>query len=360
MRIVVLDGYALNPGDLSWSQLEALGPCTIYDRTRPEETVARAADAEIVLTNKTVLSREIIEQLPRLRYIGVLATGYNIVDTAAARRRRIPVTTVPDYATLSVVQMVFAHLLNLTLHVAEHGQGVAEGRWTRNIDFAYWDFPLVELAGLTLGVIGFGRIGRATAKVALALGMKVLAHAPHRAAGGQTFLSASPSSASPSSGAEDVGGFGIETGADKADRAYPATDKNVCPPEQPSPEGVSFVDLDELFRQSDAVSLHCPLTPETQKLVNARLLVLMKPSAYLINTGRGPLVDEAALAEALNAGRLAGAGLDVLSVEPPPADNPLLTAKNCCITPHIAWATRAARQRLLDTAVSNVRAFLTE
>ena len=308
MKIVVLDGYALNPGDLSWAELEALGPCTIYDRTPPKETVARAADAEILLTNKTVLSREIIERLPRLRYIGVLATGYNIVDMAAAGQRNIRVTSVPDYATLSVVQMVFAHLLNLTLHVAEHGRGVAEGRWTRSIDFAYWDFPLVELAGLSFGVVGFGRIGRAVAKVALALGMNVLAY-------------------------------------------------EVSPPALP-PEGVSFVNLEELFRQSDAVSLHCPLTPETQKLVNAQRLAMMKPSAYLINTGRGPLVDEAALAEALEAGRLAGAGLDVLSVEPPPEGNPLLGAKNCCITPHIAWATRAARQRLLSSAVSNVRAFL--
>jgi len=308
MNIVVLDGYTLNPGDLSWAGLEALGPCTVHDRTPASETLARAARGEIVLTNKTALSREIIEQLPRLRYIGVLATGYNVVDVEAARQRNIPVTNVPDYATHSVVQSVFGHLLNLTLHVADHGRGVAAGRWSGSPDFAYWDFPLVELAGLTLGVVGFGRIGRATAEVARAFGMNVLAYDP-------------------------------------------------APAAEP-PEGVRFVGLEELFRQSDAVSLHCPLTPETHQLVNAERLSWMKPSAYLINTARGPLADEAALAEALNSDRLAGAGLDVLASEPPPADNPLLGAKNCCITPHIAWATAAARGRLLETVVANVRAFL--
>lgn len=308
MNIVVLDGYTLNPGDLSWAELESLGTCKIYDRTPAAETIARAADAEIVLTNKVVLSRDVIGQLPRLRYVGVLATGYNIVDVATARERNIVVTNVPDYATTSVVQMVFAHLLNLTLHVAEHGQGVSAGRWTRSKDFAYWDFPLVELAGRTFGIVGLGRIGRAVARVALAMDMNVLAY----------------------------------------DAVPPAS----------APEGVKMVGLEELFRQSDVVSLHCPLTPETNHLVNAERLATMKSSAYLINTGRGPLVDNAALAEALSAGRIAGAGLDVLSVEPPPAENPLLTAKNCCITPHIAWATRAARGRLLDTVVANVRAFL--
>jgi glycerate dehydrogenase len=281
---------------------------TVYDRTPPAETVARAADAEIVLTNKTVLSGEDLRRLPRLRYIGVLATGYNIVDVDAARRRGVPVANVPDYATPSVVQMVFAHLLNLTLHVADHGRSVAAGRWTRSVDFCYWDFPLLELAGMTMGIVGFGRIGRATAAVAGAFGMNVLVY--------------------------DVS----------------------LPPEQPG--GVRFVALEELFRRSDVVSLHCPLTPATEKLINAERLAMMKPSAYLINTGRGPLVDEAALAEALGADRLGGAGLDVLSVEPPPADNPLLGAKNCWITPHIAWATHAARQRMLDIAVANVRAFL--
>ncbi len=312
MNIVVLDGYTLNPGDLSWAALEALGPCTIHDRTPASETLARAAGGEMVLTNKTALPREIIERLPRLRYIGVLATGYNIVDVAAARERNIPVTNVPDYATRSVMQSVFAHLLNLTLHVADHGRGVAEGRWSGSPDFAYWDFPLVELSGLTLGVVGFGRIGRATAEVARAFGMNVLAYDP----------------------------------------APPPVEKMVAP------DGIRFVDLEELFRQSDAVSLHCPLTPETQHLVGAERLSWMKPTAYLINTSRGPLVDETALARALDSERIAGAGLDVLSIEPPPAGNPLLRAKNCCITPHIAWATAAARRRLLDTVVSNIRSFL--
>jgi glycerate dehydrogenase len=294
MRIVVLDGYTLNPGDLSWAGLEALGPCTFYDRTPPAEVVARAAGHEIAIVNKVVLSRAIIEQLPDLRYVGVTATGYNIVDVDAARRRGIVVTNVPSYADSSVAQTVFAHLLNLAQHAAEHGRGVAAGRWTNSPDFCYWDTPLVELAGLTMGIVGFGRIGRATAAIARAFGMKVIAY-------------------------------------------------DVNPAPNP-PADVHFFELDDLFRQSDVVSLHCPLTPATLNLVDARRLALMKPSAYLINTSRGPLVDEAALAEALCADRIAGAGLDVLSTEPPPADNPLLRAKNCCITPHIAWASGAARQ----------------
>lgn len=313
MRIVVLDGYTLNPGDLDWTCLETIAPVTIHDWTPPDQTVARAAEAEIVLTNKTDLSHGVIEQLPRLQYIGVLATGYNVVDLDAARRRNIPVTNVPNYGTPSVAQMVFAHLLNLTQHVADHGRGVSAGRWTESRDFCYWDFPLVELSGRTFGIVGFGRIGRAVATVAQAFGMNVLAYDP-------TSSSQAASSQATS--------------------------------------GVRFVDLDELFGRSDVVSLHCPLTPATDKLVNAERLARMKPSAFLINTGRGPLVDEAALADALNAGRLAGAGLDVLATEPPPADNPLLAARNCCLTPHIAWATTAARQRLLDVAVENVRAFV--
>jgi glycerate dehydrogenase len=311
MNILVLDGYTLNPGDLSWTGLESLGPCTVYDRTPDEDVVARAAESQIVLTNKTGLPRQILQQLPNLRYVGVLATGYDIVDVKAAREQNIPVTNVPKYATTSVVQMVFAHLLNLTLHVADHGRGVAAGRWTQNADFCYWESPLIELAGLTFGVVGFGQIGRAAAEVARAMGMNVLAY--------------------------DVA---------------PPDPKNV------ETDAIRFVGLNDLFRQSDVVSLHCPLRPETQGLVNAERLAMMKPSAFLINTGRGPLVDEQALAEALNAGRIAGAGLDVLSSEPPPANNPLLTARNCCLTPHIAWATKAARQRLLNTAVENVRAFL--
>jgi glycerate dehydrogenase len=308
MNIVVLDGYTLNPGDLTWADLETLGSCTIYDRTPPEKIVERAAHCEILLTNKTVLAKQTLEKLPKLRYIGVLATGYNVVDVAAAKHCGITVANVPTYGTASVAQMVFAHLLNLTQHVADHGRSVAAGDWTRSADFCYWNSPLIELSGQTLGVIGFGRIGRAVATIAKAFGMSVLAH---------DVLSAT------------------------------------------SPvDGVEFVGLEELFRRSDVVSLHCPLTPETKHLVNAERLQWMKPTAFLINTSRGPLIDDQALADALNADRLAGAGIDVVSEEPPPASNPLLKAKHCCITPHIAWATYAARKRLLAVTVANIRGFL--
>jgi glycerate dehydrogenase len=307
MRIVVLDGYTLNPGDLSWDALCALGECMIYDRSPHEAVLPRLQGARIVLTNKTLLSRKILEQLPELKYIGVLATGYNCVDIEAARQRGILVTNVPAYGSASVAQMVFAHLLNLTQRVAYHAQTVAEGRWNCSPDFCYWDYPLVELEGLTLGIVGFGRIGRAAARIAQGFGMRVLV--------------------------TDVGA--VQT-----------------------PEGITAVDLDTLFRHSDVISLHCPLTPQTERLVNRQRLSLVKPSAFLINTSRGGLVDEAALAEALNSGRLAGAGLDVLAVEPPTGGSPLLGAKNCFITPHIAWATRASRARLMETAVENVRAFL--
>ncbi|MEN6492961.1 MAG: D-2-hydroxyacid dehydrogenase [Thermoguttaceae bacterium] len=307
MQIVVLDGYTLNPGDLCWEELKALGATTIYDRSAAEEIVPRAKEAQIVLTNKAVLSREVIGQLPKLKYVGVLATGYNVVDVEAARERGILVANVPTYGSASVAQMVFAHLLNLTQRVAHHALTVAEGRWTKSVDWCYWDYPLVELAGQTMGIVGFGRIGQATARVAVALGMSVV--------------------------------------------AYDAR------PIAPSP-GVRGANLETLFRESDVVSLHCPLTPQTERLINRDRLALMKPSALLINTSRGGLVDEQALADALNHGQLAGAGLDVLSSEPPCAENPLLTAKNCFITPHIAWATRAARQRLLNIVVGNLRTYL--
>jgi glycerate dehydrogenase len=307
MNLVVLDGFTLNPGDLSWEDLQSLGPCAIYDRIPPAELLRRAADADILLTNKVALTAGTIQNLPRLKYIGVLATGTNVVDLAAARARGIPVTNVPAYGTKSVAQLTLALLLELAQHAGHHAQTVHDGRWTRSTDFCYWDFPLIELDGLTLGIVGFGRIGRAVGDLGIAFGMKVLACA--RTAG-------------------------------------------VAPP------CVRFVDLDTLFRESDVVSLHCPLTPQTANLVNARRLSLMKPTAFLLNTSRGPLVDEPALADALNSGRLAGAALDVLSAEPPPADNPLLTARNCLITPHLAWATRAARARLMKIAVENVRAFL--
>ncbi len=312
MKIVVLDGYTLNPGDLEWQALEALGEVTVHERTPKELLLERAAGAEVLLTNKVVLTVEAIAQLPQLRYVGVTATGYNVVDTAAARRHGVAVTNVPAYSTASVAQAVFALLLELTQQVGHHAARVREGAWTASPDFCFWERPLVELDGLTMGLVGFGAIGRRVAALAGAFGLQVLVHTAHP-------------------------------------ERYRGT---------PEADGVRFVGLDELFAASDVVSLHCPLTEATQNLVDARRLALMKPTAYLINTGRGPLIDEAALAAALDAGRLAGAGLDVLSAEPPPAGNPLLQAKNCCITPHIAWATRAARQRLMATAVTNVRAFL--
>lgn len=307
MKIVALDGYTLNPGDLDWEQFKALGDFETHDRTPQAQTVERARDAEVVLTNKTVLDRAVIAALPRLRYIGVLATGYNVVDIKAARERGIPVCNVPEYGTANVAQAAFALLLELTNRTGHHAQTVREGRWTAATDFCYWDFPLVELHGLTLGIVGYGRIGQAVGRIGRAFGMKVLV------------LDAS---ATRISGAE-----------------------------------ARFVDLDTLFRESDVVSLHCPLTPETKELINAARLAQMKPTAFLINTARGGLVNEAALAAALNHGRLAGAGLDVLSIEPPPADNPLLRA-NCIITPHIAWATRDARARLMQVAADNLRAWL--
>jgi len=308
MHMVVLDGYTLNPGDLSWDELRALGPCVIHDRTAPRDVVARAQDAEIVFTNKTPLDRDALQSLPKLRYIGLLATGYNVVDVRFARERNIVVTNIPTYGTRSVAQHVFALLLELAQRVGHHAETVRGGRWSACPDFCYWDDPLIELEGLTMGIVGFGRIGQAVANLADAFGMKTLAH----------------------------------------DLQPPPT----------LPPYARLVDLDTLFAQSDVVSLHCPLTAESAGLVNARRLAMMKSSAFLINTSRGPLVNEADLAAALNAGQIAGAGLDVLAVEPPRADNPLLTARRCYITPHIAWATRAARARLMRVAVENLRAFL--
>ena len=309
-RIVVLDGHTLNPGDLSWAPLEELGRCAIYDRSNPQDVMARSENAEIILVNKIELSSDMIERLSSLKYIGVTATGYNIVDIEAARRRGIPVTNVPTYGTESVAQMVFAHLLNLTQNIAHHAQTVRNGRWCSSEDFCYWDTPLIELSGLTMGIIGFGRIGRATARLALALGMKVIAY-------------------------------------------------DVTPPKN-MPESCRMAKLKDIFRLADVVSLHCPLTPQTQNLVNKQNLALMKKTAFLINTSRGPLIDEQALADALNNSQIAGAGLDVLTAEPPDEQNPLLKARNCHITPHIAWATRAARNRLLTEAVENVAAYLAD
>ncbi len=307
MNIIVLDGYTLNPGDLSWDELKTLGTCQIIDRIAPGEIVPYASRSEIILTNKASLTADHLRQLPRLKYIGVLATGTNLVDLAAARELGIPVTNVPAYSTRSVAQTAIALLLELTHNVGHHSRTVHEGRWTQCRDFAYWDKPLIELDGLTMGIVGYGQTGRAVGDVAAALGMRLL----------------------------------------------------VCNPSpRMLPPLARQVDLETLLRESDVVSLHCPLTPATTNLVNAERLAWMKPTAFLLNTSRGPLVDELALAEALNSGRLAGAGVDVLSAEPPAADNPLLTAKNCFITPHFAWATRAARMRLMQTAVANIRAFL--
>ncbi len=311
-KIVVLDGYTANPGDLDWAALEQFGSLTVHERTPPELVLERAAGAQVLLTNKTVLDRRIIGALAELKYIGVLATGINVVDVAAARERGIPVTNVPGYGTRSVAQMVFALLLEMTQQVGHHARLVRYGAWSRSPDFCFWDRPLVELDGLTMGVVGFGAIGRQVTQLARAFGMRVLVHTGH-----------------PEKYREGFAGQGVE-----------------------------FVDLERLFTESDVISLHCPLTPATERLVDERRLALMKPGAFLINTGRGPLVDEAALAEALNREKIAGAGLDVVCVEPPPPDNPLLSARNCFITPHIAWATRAARERLMGIAIDNVRAFL--
>lgn len=308
MKITILDGYGMNPGDMSWAPLEELGDLTVYDRTAPEQVLERAAGSEALLTNKTVLTAETLRALPQLRYVGVLATGYNVVDIDAARELGIVVTNIPAYSTDSVVQMVFAHLLAITNRVEHYTDENRRGRWSTNPDFCYWDSPLHELSGKTFGIVGLGNIGSAVSRVARAFGMNV--------------------------------------------KAY--TSKRI----EELPDGVSKADLDELFETSDVLSLHCPLTDSTRHLVNAERLAMMKPSAILINTGRGPLVDEKALAEALDSERIYAAGLDVLSSEPPAADNPLLTARNCFITPHLGWATKEARERLLSIAADNLRGFI--
>ena len=308
MKIVILDAYSANPGDLSWSPLEALGELTVYDRTRADETVARCAGAAVVLTNKVVLGRQELISLPELKYIGVLATGYNVVDTAAAKELGITVTNVPAYSTESVAQMVFAHLLTITNHTDYYAQQNRQGRWSRNADFCYWDQPLHELAGKTFGIVGLGNIGSRVAQIALAFEMKVKA-----------VTSKAP------------------------DRL---------------PVGVEKTDLPTLFSTADVLSLHCPLTSETRHLINDSSLALMKPTAILINTGRGPLVNDADVAAALQANRLAAYCADVMTVEPPQADNPLLHCPNAFITPHIAWASVEARKRLLHIAIDNVRLFL--
>jgi len=308
MKIVILDGYSANPGDLSWKELEEMGSLTVYDRTKAADTVARAKDADIILTNKVIIGREEMEQLPQLKFIGVLATGYNVVDTKAAHERGIIVSNVPAYSTEGVVQMVFAHLLTVTNRTEYYANMNREGRWTRNQDFCYWDMAHSELAGKTFGIVGLGNIGMRVAQIALAFGMKVKAL------------------------------------TSKAPEALPA--------------GVCSVSMEELLAASDVLSLHCPLTDDTRHLINAESLRKMKPTAILINTGRGPLVDDQAVADALHEGRLAAFCADVLTKEPPSEDNPLLKEPNAFITPHIAWASTEARARLLKVAIGNVRAFL--
>lgn len=308
MKICILDGYSLNPGDLDWSPVERLGDVTLFNRTPADKIVERAADADIVLTNKVPFSADTLRQLPRLRFICVLATGYNIIDTEAAARQGVVVANIPAYSTMSVAQMAFAHILNITNHVASYAREVADGKWTNCPDFCFWDSALTELAGKTMGIVGLGNTGMATARIAVALGMKVVA----------------------------------------------MTSKSA----DTLPEGITPAPLDDVLASADVVSLHCPLTPSTRHLINAEAIGKMKPSAILINTGRGPLVDEQAVADALNGGRLAAFGADVLSQEPPHGDNPLLSARNCFLTPHIAWATLEARTRLMSTATENVRQFI--
>lgn len=308
MKICILDGYSLNPGDLDWSPVERLGDVTLFDRTPADKIVERAADADIVLTNKVPFSADTLRQLPRLRFICVLATGYNIIDTEAAARQGVVVANIPAYSTMSVAQMAFAHILNITNHVASYAREVANGKWTNCPDFCFWDSALTELAGKTMGIVGLGNTGMATARIAVAMGMKVVA----------------------------------------------LTSKSA----DTLPEGITPAPLDDVLATADIVSLHCPLTSSTRHLINAEAIGKMKPSAILINTGRGPLVDEQAVADALNGGRLAAFGADVLSQEPPRGDNPLLSARNCFLTPHIAWATLEARTRLMSTATENVRQFI--
>lgn len=308
MKIVILDGYTANPGDLSWGSLKEMGEVTVYERTRREEIAGRATDADIVLTNKVVMDREMMALLPRLKYIGVLATGYNVVDIEAARERDIIVTNVPAYSTESVAQTVFAHLLTVTNRTEHYAQQNRLGRWAENRDFCYWDTELTELAGKTMGIVGLGHIGRRVAEIALAFGMQVRAMTSKKA--------------------EEL------------------------------PAGIQKAELQSLLASADVVSLHCPLTEGTRHLIHRETLRLMKPSAILINTGRGPLVDDEALAEALNEGRLRAYCADVVTEEPPKADHPLLHAPNAFITPHIAWATVEARKRLLQTAIGNVEAFV--
>jgi len=309
MKLTILDGYCVNPGDLSWDALRRFGEVEVFDRTRVDEVLERAAGAAIVLINKTPMPGYVLRQLPELRYIGVLATGYNVVDVEVAGERGIVVTNVPTYGTASVAQFVFALLLELCHNVKLHSEAVRAGEWAHNPDWSFWKSPLMELAGKTMGIVGFGRIGRQTGRIADAMGMRVIANDTYHG-------------------------------------------------DEPDFPGFRWASVEEILRESDVVSLHSPLFPETRGMINTVSLALMKPTAFLINTSRGPLVVDRDLADALNAGRLGGAGLDVLSVEPPTEHNPLLSARNCLVTPHIAWATKEARSRLVDLVVENITAFM--
>lgn len=308
MKIVILDGFALNPGDLSWDSIKKLGECSFYDRTSPAEVLERASGADALIINKVVISKALIDQLPQLKYIGVTATGYNVVDIQAAVERNITVTNIPAYSTDSVAQLVFSHILNVANRVQLHATSVGNGEWTKCPDFSYSKSPQVELAGKTLGIVGYGQIGQKVAKIGQAFGMKVI----------------------------------FQNRSEKTNL----------------PSEIIQKSLSEVFMESDFVSLNCPLTAENKEFVNRALLDKMKPAAVLINTGRGGLINEQDLADALNSGRIAAACLDVLSTEPPAVDNPLITAKNCFITPHIAWATFEARQRLLNITVDNLNSYI--
>ena len=307
MKIVVLDGYTLNPGDISWDGLEALGELKVYNRTAPEEVIDRIGDAQIVYTNKTPITKETLNVCSQIKFIGVLATGYNIVDVAAAKEKGIPVTNIPTYGTDAGGQFANALLLEICHHIGYHSQAVHEGKWSSNPDWCFWDYPLIELAGKTMGIIGFGRIGQSTGKIAKALGMNVIAN----------------------------DAFESETGKEIA----------------------AYVDKDTLFAQSDVIALHCPLFPETEGIINRENIEKMKDGVIILNNSRGPLIVEQDLADALNSGKVYAAGLDVVSTEPIKEDNVLLKAKNCFITPHISWAPKESRQRLMDIAVDNLKAF---
>lgn len=309
MKIVVLDGYTLNPGDISWEGMEAYGEVTVYDRTAEADIVSRIGDADVVYTNKTPLTKETFDACPNIKFVGVLATGYNIVDIAAAKEKGIPVANIPTYGTAAVGQFAIALLLEICHHIGHHSNAVYEGKWEANPDWCFWDYPLIELDGKTMGIIGYGRIGQSTGKIAQALGMKVLAYDAYK---------------------------------------NPALESETC----------RYAELDEVLSQSDVIALHCPLFPETEKIINKNTIAKMKDGVIILNNSRGPLIEEQDLADALNSGKVAAAGLDVVSTEPIQNDNPLLQAKNCLITPHISWAPKESRQRLMNIAVDNLKAYV--